>query len=130
MNKHTKTLFVLAGVFGALAVGIGAFGAHALKPMLAEAGRLDTFETAVKYQFFHVLALFGVAILRLHLHYRLLLYAGYCFLLGTLLFSGSLYIISIWPSLSFLGIVTPFGGISFIAGWVCLILTVARNPSA
>jgi len=129
MNKQTKNLFVLAGIFGALAVAIGAFGAHALKPMLTEAGRLDTFETAVKYHFFHVLALLAIAILHLHLHYRQLLYAGYFFLLGTVLFSGSLYIISVWPGLSSLGIVTPFGGLCFIAGWLFLVVAVVRNPS-
>jgi len=113
-------LFISLAAFCAmLAVAFGAFGAHALK------GRLDTyalgvFETAVQYHFMHSLALLAVGILALSQpHTVLLKSAGWLFLVGIVVFSGSLYCLSL-SGLKWLGAITPLGGLAFIAGWACL----------
>ena len=127
-NRHARILLLTASISGALAVAIGAFGAHALKLVLLESGRLDTFETGVMYHFCHTIALLATGILSLHLHYRILLISGYCFASGIFLFSGSLYVISIWPHLSYVAVITPVGGILFISGWILLALSAVRYP--
>lgn len=113
-------LFIsLASVSGLLAVAFGAFGAHALR------GRLDdyamgVFETAVQYHFYHSLALLAVGVLALSQPQTALLKSsGWLFLLGLLVFSGSLYILSL-TGIKWLGAITPLGGLAFIAGWGCL----------
>ncbi len=111
----------IAAVIGALAVCIGAFGAHALKPYLLETGRLDTFETAVKYQFYHTLALLAIGIIQLNHNNKWLKYATRAMLAGILVFSGSLYLLCA-TQLSFLGAITPIGGVALIVGWLLLIL--------
>jgi uncharacterized membrane protein YgdD (TMEM256/DUF423 family) len=117
--------FIQTGaVLGLLGVAIGAFGAHALKDSLKVSGRLDTFETAVKYQFYHALALVLVGVL-LQLAgqdanaTRWLTYAGYSFLAGVLVFSGSLYVLCA-TGITVLGAITPLGGVMMIAGWAML----------
>lgn len=127
IDKPARNLLLIASISGALAVAIGAFGAHTLKPLLLESGRLDTFETGVMYHFYHTIALLATGILSLHLHYRILLISAYCFASGIFLFSGSLYVISIWPHLSYMGVITPVGGILFISGWILLAMTTVRN---
>ena len=114
--------FIQSGaVLGLLSVAIGAFGAHALRASLTASGRVDTFETAVKYQFYHALALLAVGIL-LHLTagdpmaQKWLTYAGYSFLAGVLVFSGSLYVLCA-TGITVLGAITPIGGVFMIAGW-------------
>jgi uncharacterized membrane protein YgdD (TMEM256/DUF423 family) len=118
-------LFLLAGTLsGALSVMIGAFGAHALKSKLLENGRLDVFETAVKYQFYHSLALLALGILMLvKFESRLMDYAGYSFMAGILIFSGSLYILCL-SNVSKWGAVTPFGGLFLIAGWLLMFVAI------
>lgn len=118
-----KLYLRLTALSGMLAVGIGAFGAHGLKPLLS-ADQLRTFQTGVEYHFYHTLALGLVAAL---LHFgrkKLLAYAGMAFGVGIVLFSGSLYALSIGPSLqlsvSWLGPITPLGGLAFILGWIFL----------
>jgi uncharacterized membrane protein YgdD (TMEM256/DUF423 family) len=106
---------------GAVSVCIGAFGAHALKPSLLESGRLETFELAVRYQFYHALALFGVGILLQQRDARALHYSALFFLLGILFFSGSLYLLC-FTGIGILGAVTPIGGIFFILGWTFLFI--------
>ena len=128
INKPARNLLLIASISGAIAVAIGAFGAHALKPLLLESGRLDTFETGVTYHFYHTIALLATGILSLHLHYRPLRISAYCFASGIAIFSGSLYIISIWPQLAYLGVMTPIGGLLFISGWALLAVTVAKYP--
>lgn len=117
--------FIQAGaVLGLLGVAIGAFGAHALRPTLEASGRIDTFETAVKYQFYHALALVLVGVL-LQLSgdspaaVKWLTYAGYSFLAGVLIFSGSLYILCA-TGITVLGAITPIGGVLMIVGWALL----------
>lgn len=110
----------LAAVLGALAVGIGAFGAHGLEPVLETYNRVETFETAVKYHFYHTLAILLVGILIAFGKGNKLLKASvWSFLVGILIFSGSLYILSV-TNITWLGAVTPLGGLAFIAGWILL----------
>jgi uncharacterized membrane protein YgdD (TMEM256/DUF423 family) len=117
MNQ--KNTFIWAGVLGSLGVMIGAFGAHALKPALEAAGRLDTFETAVKYQFYHTLALLVVGLMMDRITAKALQYAALLFVLGIVFFSGSLYVLCL-TGVGVLGAVTPLGGVLFIAGWILL----------
>jgi uncharacterized membrane protein YgdD (TMEM256/DUF423 family) len=104
---------------GALAVVIGAFGAHALEPVLESNGKSEVFETAVKYHFYHVLAALLVILIHFRLEKKLLLSAAYLFLIGILLFSGSLYLIAL-GAVSTLGAITPVGGLFFILGWILM----------
>ncbi|KIZ50566.1 membrane protein [Pseudomonas oryzihabitans] len=112
---------VLAGFTG---VGLGAFAAHGLKGRLT-ADYLAVFQTGVLYQLIHALALFGVALLSLHFQGRLVAWAGGFFIAGILLFSGSLYLLTL-TGFSRLGIITPFGGLCFLAGWACLAILAWR----
>ena len=104
---------------------IGAFGAHALKNMLESSGRAETFETAVKYQFYHALALLALGILMLNVKHEMLNYAGYSFLIGTIIFSGSLYALCLTGITKF-GMITPIGGLFLIAGWALLLSGVIK----
>ncbi|MFT6958509.1 MAG: uncharacterized membrane protein YgdD (TMEM256/DUF423 family) [Halieaceae bacterium] len=109
----------LASLSAMLAVTFGAFGAHALKGRLDDYA-LGVFQTAVQYHFYHSLALLAVGILALsQTHSGLLRSSGWLFMLGIILFSGSLYGLSL-TGIKWLGAVTPLGGLAFIAGWVCL----------
>jgi len=121
-----KTVLILAGILGALSVGIGAFGAHGLEATLTANGRLETFETAVKYQFYHTLALLLLGILMLNMQSGYFGYASICFIIGIAIFSGSLYTLSL-TNITWLGAITPIGGLSLIMGWVFLILGVSKS---
>ena len=124
MNQRT-TLFSAAAL-GCLAVILGASGAHALKPMLTQLGSMSTFELANRYHFYHTLALLGCGILMNSFSVKLLRYSALCLLLGTVLFSGSLYALSFYK-LSIIGPVTPLGGVFLILGWVLLFLGIAKK---
>ena len=113
-------VFVAGAVLGLLGVALGAFGAHALKPYLIETGRLDTFETAVKYQFYHALSLLIISIFMRLRNHRFLKIAASLLLLGVIVFSGSLYMLC-FTNVGVWGAVTPAGGILMIAGWGCLV---------
>ena len=119
-----RTYLMLAAFFGFTGVALGAFAAHGLKGRLSEQ-YLAIFHTGVTYQLVHTLALFGVALLATHLPGRLVTWAGVCFAVGIVLFSGSLYVLTM-TGISKLGIVTPFGGLAFLAGWLCLGLAAWR----
>jgi|SRR5208282_3717655 len=106
-----------------LSVGLGAFAVHGLKERL-DAGMLAAFETGVRYQTYHALALFLVAWLISRGPSRAVQWAGLCFLAGITLFSGSLYLLSLSGVRRF-GIITPIGGLLFLAGWAILALTAA-----
>jgi len=116
----------LAAGFGLAGVALGAFAAHGLKASLS-AEYLAIFQTAVQYQLIHALALFGVALLSQHAPGRLLQAAGVLFGIGIVLFSGSLYLLTL-TGIGKLGIVTPLGGTAFLAGWLCLGLAGWRLP--
>jgi uncharacterized membrane protein YgdD (TMEM256/DUF423 family) len=116
----------IGAISAALAVAAGAFGAHGLREMLAASGRAETFETAVRYHMAHALALVAVGLLGLHAGRGTdLEVAGWSFLVGTVLFSGSLYGLSL-SGPRWLGPITPLGGVAFIVGWIALAL-VARD---
>jgi uncharacterized membrane protein YgdD (TMEM256/DUF423 family) len=117
---------LLAGsILGALTVMIGAFGAHALAATLAQTNRVATFETAVKYQMYHTLALLLVGILMFWVQHAAFNVAAICFLGGILVFSGSLYILSL-TGITWLGAITPIGGVLMIVGWGSLFYGLLR----
>ncbi len=115
-----KFFMLFAAISGLLATGLGALGSHALKGRL-EANMLNAYQTAVQYQFYHSLALLLLSIIMFHLVNGYLQASGLAFVIGIILFSGSLYVLSITGFKS-LGIITPFGGIAFIAGWLMLFI--------
>lgn len=109
---RSPTLLYSAGLLGVLGVALGAFGAHALKDNLLSTGHLDTWETAVKYHLIHTVAILWAA----QRDERLLRFAGWAWVVGILLFSGSLYALSLGGPRGF-GPVTPLGGVFLIIGW-------------
>lgn len=116
----SRSLIVIAAVFGALGVALGAFGAHGLQPVLEANARADTFRTASHYHLVHALALLGAAWVRARWPAsRPARWAGGLFIAGILLFSGSLYGLAIF-NLGILGAVAPVGGAALIGGWLCL----------
>ena len=117
MKKETSLL--VGTIIGGLAVAIGAFGAHALKPQLIESGRADTFELAVRYQFYHTFALLAVGLIMHHVDTAKLRYSSLFFLLGIIFFSGSLYSLCLTGVTAF-GAVTPIGGTFLIIAWILL----------
>ena len=121
-----RLLLQLAALLGGLGVAIGAFGAHSLRKMLEASGRFDTFETAVRYQFYHALALLGIGVLwALRPELRGLGLTGGLWLGGVLLFSGSLYLLC-FTGITKLGAVAPVGGLLLLAGWVSLALAARQ----
>lgn len=128
-----KFMIQAGGILGALAVALGAFGAHALKGMLEASGRLETFETAVKYQFYHALAMVLVGILMQRAGspaagadaVRLLGWSGNAFAIGVIIFSGSLYAIC-FTGITKFGATAPIGGLALIAGWILLIMAAGK----
>ena len=113
-----RLFFSLGCLSAGLAVALGAFGAHALKARLAP-GLLAVFETGVRYQMTHALALLVVAWASTRWPGRTVTVAGWLFALGTLLFSGSLYVLAL-TGMRWLGAVTPLGGVAWLVGWLCL----------
>jgi uncharacterized membrane protein YgdD (TMEM256/DUF423 family) len=120
-----------AAALGLLAVALGAFGAHGLKKIVpAEA--ITTFETGVRYQFYHALALLAVGMLFEKFPVRSIRYAGICFITGIVLFSGSLYALTLLQATNTVGLrgigaITPIGGVFFIVGWLCLFLGIRKG---
>ena len=126
-----KTYLITAAILGAVSVMLGAFGAHGLKTRM-NAATFEIFETAVKYQFYHVFALLAVAIVSQFIPGSLMSWSGRCFIIGIILFSGSLYLLSLFKmngneTMNWLGAVTPFGGLFFIAGWILLAVAAMKN---
>ena len=115
MNS-SRTL-AIAGVLLALATVFGAFGAHALKSHLAP-DRLQVYETAVRYHFFHALGLLGIGLALRFMDVPSMRWAAVLVIAGIVLFSGSLYALTFGAPRPF-GIVTPVGGVALIAGWIC-----------
>lgn len=114
--NHVKFLLIAGFLFAGLGVALGAFGAHALEDKLQATGRLDTYETAVKYQFYHALGLILLGLLAAHFPSPYWWYAGVGNLVGILLFSGSLYILCL-SNVSKWGMVTPIGGLALMISW-------------
>jgi uncharacterized membrane protein YgdD (TMEM256/DUF423 family) len=118
----------LGATWGFLAVAIGAFGAHGLKERLESLGQTANFQTASHYQMYCALALLAVGLLAIHgRSSTALTVAGWSFLLGSLIFSGSLYILAA-TGLKWLGAITPLGGLLILAGWAALLVVAGQAP--
>ena len=125
--RTVKFWFISASIFGFLSVGLGAFGSHSLKTVLDEYGT-PIYEKAVLYQMFHTFALFLVGVLN-HIYKKASFsLAGWAFLVGIVLFSGSLYVLAV-THVKWLGFVTPIGGVAFLFGWLCLLWTLSKRHS-
>ncbi len=112
--------FAIGSFLGGAGIALGAFGAHALKGRL-DAQELQIFETAVRYQMYHALALFAVAFASTRVDNNIVKASGFAFILGTLLFSGSLHaFLFLDEAPRWLGPITPLGGLCFLAGWALL----------
>jgi len=128
MNRNFLSI---ASVLGALSVALGAFAAHKLKEIFPAESQ-SIFETGVRYQFYHVFALFIVAIMSDKFKGRWINWSGYCFVAGIILFSGSLYALAVLKAkesvgLQGIGIITPIGGVFFIVGWLLLFFGVSKK---
>jgi uncharacterized membrane protein YgdD (TMEM256/DUF423 family) len=129
-----KGFLQIASLLGAISVAFGAFGAHALKRMASEAA-VNIFETGVRYQFYHVFALAAVGILYRDFANKWMVWAGNLFIIGILLFSGSLYVLtylkaSAKPGFDWIGAITPLGGLAFIGGWICMFIGIYKVTAA
>ena len=120
---HPRFL-IIGALSAAIGVAAGAFGAHALRDTV-EPRLLEVFETAARYQMYHALALVAVGLVGSRWPTNLLAAAGWLFVVGTLVFSGSLYAMT-FTGVRALGAVTPIGGVCFIAGWLCLAVAAAK----
>lgn len=126
-----RTYLKTAAFLGALTVGMGAFGAHKLKSLVAETV-VQTYETGIKYQFYHVIALLIVGILYNTFTNKFIKLSGIFFILGIILFSGSLYILTykealVLPGLKWVGPITPIGGLFFMLGWIFLGIGIGKG---
>jgi uncharacterized membrane protein YgdD (TMEM256/DUF423 family) len=122
-----RNFVILAALFGFLGVAAGAFAAHGLSAYFdAHPGTEDTFRTAVQYQMYHALALLAAAWLVERSPSRASRWAGWLFAVGIVLFSGSLYVLSLFE-VRVMGAVAPLGGLAFLAGWGCLGITAWRG---
>jgi len=122
----SKIIISIASISGALAVGLGAFGAHALKSKLEASNLLSTYQTAVQYHFYHTLLLLVLGLVMYKIDSPWLSYSSYLTISGLLLFSGSLYALSL-TNVRWLGAITPIGGLCFILGWLFLLLAVLKS---
>jgi uncharacterized membrane protein YgdD (TMEM256/DUF423 family) len=120
-----RLFFVLGAASAFVSVAAGAFGAHALRGRLSP-DLLAIFETAARYQMYHALALIAVAWAVVRWPGPLSEWAGWLFVGGILLFSGSLYVLAL-SGVRWLGAITPLGGIAFLAGWICLALSARQG---
>ncbi len=125
-----KKIIITAAIFGTLAVMLGAFGAHSLKKTLS-LEQMEIWHTAVQYHFYHTFALLFLATFA-RFRNKIINFSYYCFTIGILLFSGSLYFMALKNMLvlgaaNILGPITPIGGLFFILGWLSLLLAAFRD---
>ena len=121
-----RTFFIIASLLGGLSVALGAFGAHALRGRIEES-LLANYQTGVSYMFYHALALFAVAwAVSKWPASNLPVWAGWLFVVGVVVFSGSLFVMA-FTGLRWLGAITPIGGVAFIVGWLLLAFVAWRN---
>ena len=131
MNKR---FLKIAAFIGAITVIFGAFAAHAIKSRV-NAETLSIFETGVRYQMYHVFAIFLVGIIYKEFSFKYMIWAGNLFLAGIILFSGSLYALTFFKAngnenMNWLGAVTPFGGTCFIVGWSLILLSLYQTKKS
>lgn len=120
-----RTLFLIASLLGGLSVALGAFGAHGLRGRIEE-NLLANYQTGVSYMFYHTLALLAVVLALGKWPASVLpVWAGWFFIVGILLFSGSLLVMAL-TGMRWLGAITPIGGVAFIVGWLLLAITAWR----
>ncbi len=122
---NNRNILLSGAVFIALGVLLGAFGAHALKASLSPE-MLAVYKTAVEYQFYHALGLLLIGLISNHNKSKWLNWSGILLIAGIILFSGSLYALSI-SGIKILGAITPIGGLAFVAGWVCLAVGLLKR---
>ena len=120
-----KILLMIATISGALVVGLGAIGSHALEETLAATGREDTYQTAIRYHAIHTLAILFFSLLSLFIRSRHVFTGIYLMLSGMILFSGSLYFLSLLDK-SWLAYITPAGGILLILSWIVLFFSIYK----
>ena len=120
-----RLFFIIGTISAFIGVAGGAFGAHSLRGRL-DADMLAIFEVGIRYQMYHALALLAVAWTQTRWPGALVTASGWLFVIGTLLFSGSLYLLSL-TGIRWLGAITPLGGLAFLGGWLCLALAVWRS---
>jgi len=125
---NSRLTLAIASLSGMIAVMLGAFGAHALKSMLTQYGRLETYELAVKYHFYHTLALLAIGLLMERISGKSLRASAMAMLVGLILFSGSLYVLAIFNT-TIVVFITPVGGVFLICGWALLSYSVLTNKS-
>lgn len=123
--SQTNKWLLSGAILGGLAVALGAFGAHVLEDILSSS-ELSTYETAVRYQMYHALALLLLSLMPNTSKW--VRYAGYSFLAGVLIFSGCLYLL-VFTGLSWLGAITPIGGVLMIVGWGMLARAAFQRSS-
>jgi uncharacterized membrane protein YgdD (TMEM256/DUF423 family) len=123
---NSRQTLLIASFSGVLAVSFGAFGAHALKPLLVENGRLDTYELAVRYHFYHTLALLAIGLLMDRYNPKTLSWSALLMLIGIFLFSGSLFVLALVNTTS-VALITPLGGLFLIGGWGLLFYSVLKS---
>lgn len=119
-----KSILTVAAISGLVAVILGAFGAHFLKGIISPE-MLETYKTGIQYQFYHTIVLLAVGVLMSFFNSKALKWSAYLFVIGMLLFSGSLYVMAI-SGVKALGIITPFGGVIWIAAWILLIVHCSK----
>ncbi|MBV6684530.1 DUF423 domain-containing protein [Rossellomorea sp. RS05] len=121
-----KTFIIIGAINAFLSVALGAFGAHALEGKIS-AKYIETWNTGVQYQMFHAIGILIIGVMLGNLApSSLLSWSGWLMLIGTILFSGSLYVLSL-SGIKVLGAITPLGGVSFLVAWVLLIIFAAKN---
>jgi uncharacterized membrane protein YgdD (TMEM256/DUF423 family) len=124
MNQRQALL--IGALLGALGVAFGAFGAHALKNLLVKNGRLETYELAVRYQFYHALALLLIGLLMSQYTSATMNWSSRSIFAGVILFSGSLYLFSLTNNTAF-AMITPIGGLFLLGGWILLAYAISKK---
>jgi len=122
---NNRNILLLGAIFMALAVLLGAFGAHALKTRLSPE-MLAVYKTGVEYQFYHAIGLLIIGLIGFHIDSKWLRRSGLLLTVGILLFSGSLYVLAL-TGIKMIGAITPIGGVSFVLGWVFLAVVVWKR---
>lgn len=126
--SQTSRLFILCGaISGFLSVSLGAFAAHSLKQQLSE-HYLSVFQTGVTYQFYHALGLMLIGLIAYHHNTTGIKLAGWFMLAGSVVFSGSLYLLSL-TGIRWLGMITPLGGLCFLTGWALLAYSIWKKSA-